>query len=158
MWHRYLGYADAAYATLVNNWYHSMMAAGRGCDSGRPPTRCMRSLISPCCALWAVEDIFATMFQRNRDTNFAYDSTDSQWPFCEPKQTVFDDEAWWALAWLATYDLLTSPGVVDVWGLAGTYLEMAKTIFNNMSSQWTWRCGGGLCWTRRTTPAGSVAL
>jgi predicted alpha-1,6-mannanase (GH76 family) len=158
MWHRYLGYADAAYATLIDNWYNYDDGSWDGLRFWQAANA--MHAIADFAALRpvaGVEDIFATMFQRNRDTNFAYDSTTSFWPFYEPTQTVFDDEAWWALAWLAAYDLLTSPGVVDGWGLAGAYLEMAKTIFNNMSSQWTWRCGGGLCWD---TPdhAGGEAL
>ncbi|MGH8094173.1 MAG: glycoside hydrolase family 76 protein [Chthoniobacterales bacterium] len=153
MWHRYLGYADAAYATLVNNWYNYDDGSWDGMRFWQAANA--MHAIADFAALrpvGGVEDMFATMFQRNKDTNFAYDSNDF-----DAEQDVFDDEGWWALAWLAAYDLLTSPGVVDAWGLANAYLQMAKTIFNNMSSQWTWRCNGGLCWE---TPdhAGGEAL
>jgi predicted alpha-1,6-mannanase (GH76 family) len=141
MWDRYLGYADAAYSTLVNNWYNYDDGSWDGLRFWQAANA--MHAIADFAALRpvaGVEDIFAAMFQRNKDTNFAYSPDEYS------EQGLFDDECWWALAWLAAYDLLTSPGVIDGWGLAGAYLEMAKTIFNNMSSQWTWQCGGGLFW------------
>lgn len=83
-----------------------------------------------------VAQMFRTMFQANSADNFAIYST----------QGVYDDEGWWALAWLAVYDLLGTSSVADERQMAGDALWMAEFIFNNMSSQWTWRCGGGCCW------------
>lgn len=55
----------------------------------------------------------------------------------------YDDEGWWALAWLRAYDLTGN----------SRYLSMAKTIFNDMSTNgWdTTVCGGGMWWNKAKT-------
>lgn len=51
----------------------------------------------------------------------------------------YDDEGWWALTWIKAYDLTH-----DV-----KYLDMAKTIFNDMLIGWqSSHCGGGLYWRK----------
>jgi predicted alpha-1,6-mannanase (GH76 family) len=48
----------------------------------------------------------------------------------------YDDNAWWALAWIAAYDLTHD----------GQYLEAAQTIFSTNTAAWDAVCGGGLWW------------
>ncbi|OHS98496.1 glycoside hydrolase [Tritrichomonas foetus] len=52
----------------------------------------------------------------------------------------YDDNGWWGLAWIDTYQI------------TGTtkYLDMAKTIFKQMTSGWdtTNKCKGGLFWKK----------
>jgi predicted alpha-1,6-mannanase (GH76 family) len=50
----------------------------------------------------------------------------------------YDDEGWWALAWIRGYDLTGNP----------RYLEMAKAIFAEMTGGWTSDCGGGMQWRK----------
>lgn len=50
----------------------------------------------------------------------------------------YDDEGWWALAWVEAYDLTGEK----------KYLEMAKTIFEDMKGGWDERCGGGILWKK----------
>ncbi len=51
----------------------------------------------------------------------------------------YDDEGWWALAWIDVYDLTRDPN----------YLRMADTIFTDMQAGWdTATCGGGVWWTK----------
>ncbi len=51
----------------------------------------------------------------------------------------YDDDGWWALAWIAAFDLT---GEVK-------YLDLARTLFAGMADGWDDVCGGGLWWTRR---------
>jgi predicted alpha-1,6-mannanase (GH76 family) len=48
----------------------------------------------------------------------------------------YDDDGWWALAWIKAYDLSHQQ----------KYLDMAKTIFQRMSGAWDGKCGGGIYW------------
>ena len=50
----------------------------------------------------------------------------------------YDDEGWWAITWIKAYDYTKDP----------RYLEMAKTIFDDMTQGWEeTTCGGGLWWS-----------
>ena len=55
----------------------------------------------------------------------------------------YDDEGWWALAWLRAYDVTGN----------ARYLSMAKTIFSDMAANgWdTTTCGGGMWWNKART-------
>ena len=48
----------------------------------------------------------------------------------------YDDEGWWALAWIKAYDLTKDP----------RYFAVAQTIFTDMCGAWDDTCGGGLWW------------
>ena len=50
----------------------------------------------------------------------------------------WDDEGWWVLVWLDAYDLTGEP----------RYLEMARTIFEDMTLGWDDVCGGGVYWKK----------
>lgn len=53
----------------------------------------------------------------------------------------YDDEGWWALAWIDAYDLT----------MDAKYLSMAKTIFADLTTGWDSTCGGGLWWSKART-------
>jgi predicted alpha-1,6-mannanase (GH76 family) len=140
-WRRYAGYADAAYNALMDNWYDS--------GSGRWDPPGLTNLYNGfmwwhCANAWNavinysslrpvanLRKMISTAFDQNNSTNFKYDPSV---PF--GSQSVYDDEAWWALTWIAAFDAMRVPA----------YLDMAETIFNDMSSQWTWHCQGGAFW------------
>lgn len=54
----------------------------------------------------------------------------------------YDDEGWWANAWIRAYDLTGN----------ANYLNMAKTIFTDMTGGWDGTsCDGGLWWNKAKT-------
>jgi predicted alpha-1,6-mannanase (GH76 family) len=64
-----------------------------------------------------------TTFVKNQASNF-------------DRYGFYDDDGWWAIAWIKAYDL----------GHQQKYLDMAKTIFKRMAGGWSDQCGGGIYW------------
>jgi predicted alpha-1,6-mannanase (GH76 family) len=59
----------------------------------------------------------------------------------------YDDEGWWALAWIDVYDLIGDP----------TYLRTADGIFSDMQLGWdTTTCGGGVWWSKKTREKNAI--
>jgi predicted alpha-1,6-mannanase (GH76 family) len=50
----------------------------------------------------------------------------------------YDDEGWWALAWIDVYEHIHDP----------RYLEAATFIFRDMSYGWDETCSGGIWWSK----------
>ena len=59
----------------------------------------------------------------------------------------YDDEGWWALAWIDAYDLTHNPD----------YLRMSGTIFDDMSKGWDDHCGGGIWWSKERHYKNAIA-
>jgi predicted alpha-1,6-mannanase (GH76 family) len=58
----------------------------------------------------------------------------------------YDDEGWWALAWLNAYDYTKQQ----------SYLNMAITIFNDIAKSWDNTCNGGVWWSDKKTYKNAV--
>ncbi len=55
--------------------------------------------------------------------------------------SFFDDNGWWALAWIRAYELTGKK----------RYLEASQRIFDNLTTGWDETCGGGLWWNQDRT-------
>ncbi len=78
-------------------------------------------------------DVLEKTFDRNSAKNFLNE--------------FYDDEGWWALAWMRAYDL---SGEVR-------YLDMAKIIFADMQGGWDDHCGGGIWWEKKHRYKNAIA-
>jgi predicted alpha-1,6-mannanase (GH76 family) len=59
----------------------------------------------------------------------------------------YDDEGWWALAWIDAYDLTHEQ----------EYLEMAASIFADMAGGWDDSCSGGIWWSKERKYKNAIA-
>lgn len=75
----------------------------------------------------------ATTFNANKSSSFL--------------NNYYDDEGWWALAWMKAYDLTNT----------SSYLSMAKAIFKDMTRGWDSICGGGIWWDKDKTYKNAIA-
>ncbi|HTV04505.1 MAG TPA: glycoside hydrolase family 76 protein [Acidobacteriaceae bacterium] len=59
----------------------------------------------------------------------------------------YDDEGWWALAWVDVYDQTGRE----------PYLDMAESIFANMTTGWSNTCAGGIWWSKKQKYKNAIA-
>jgi predicted alpha-1,6-mannanase (GH76 family) len=82
-------------------------------------------------------DVVENTFDRNSDGNFL--------------NKYYDDEGWWALAWINACDFTKDPARKQA------YLNMAKTVFADMEQGWDLSTyGGGVIWLKETRGKNSI--
>lgn len=59
----------------------------------------------------------------------------------------YDDEGWWALAWIDVYDQTHHE----------QYLNMAESIFRDMAGGWSNDCSGGIWWSKKRNYKNAIA-
>lgn len=79
--------------------------------------------------------IFANTFQQAQKTSRGF------------LNNFYDDEGWWALAWIDVYDLTQEP----------LYLSMAASIFADMANGWDSTCSGGIWWSKDRNYKNAIA-
>ena len=82
-----------------------------------------------------------TRYQSVLDESFA------QHKFSGFLNDYYDDEGWWALAWIDAYDLTHK----------AQYLEQASSIFDDMAGGWDDTCGGGIWWSKERKYKNAIA-
>jgi hypothetical protein len=81
----------------------------------------------------ALTNVLANTFSLNSSGDFLDD--------------YYDDEGWWAEAWIRAFDLTGNTN----------YLNMAGTIFTDMTNAWGSPCGGGIWWDKNQTYKNAIA-
>jgi predicted alpha-1,6-mannanase (GH76 family) len=82
-------------------------------------------------------DIVSNTYEKSRNQLGAKD-----W-----KNDFYDDEGWWAAAFVASYDLTGDP----------RYLDTAKDIFEDMTGGWTTPCNGGIWWNKQKESIAAIS-
>lgn len=81
------------------------------------------------------DTVFANTFLNAQKTNESF------------LNQFYDDEGWWALAWIDAFDLTHNQ----------QYLAMAKLIFADMAGGWDDTCGGGIWWSKERKYKNAIA-
>ena len=129
-------------ATLMNpNWYNTSTGRWESPDWQHCWWHCANILegvvdYSLRTSSTAYYGVIANTFAKNKTGNILLGTQDN---FING---YYDDEGWWALAWIKAYDLT---GI-------GDYLNMAETIFTDMAKGWDQFCGGGIPWKKWDGP------
>ncbi|PSN69042.1 Six-hairpin glycosidase [Corynespora cassiicola Philippines] len=85
----------------------------------------------------AAADIVANTYEKSPNQRGA-----NNW-----KNDYYDDMGWWALGWIASFDLTGEE----------KYLNTAKDLFDDMVTGWGTSCGGGVWWDKRKTSIAAIA-
>jgi len=81
-----------------------------------------------------IEDVFI----KSKKYSLGADSTGVV-HYCENYiNDYYDDEGWWALAWIEAYKLTGEK----------KYLDIAEVIFEDMTTGWSDECNGGIYWKK----------
>lgn len=84
------------------------------------------------------EGIIENTFNKTKKITFPATEKNKEYTFENYINEYYDDEGWWALAWVVAFDLT---GEVK-------YLEMAKSIFEDVLTGWDEKCNGGIYWKK----------
>lgn len=86
----------------------------------------------------AFKTVIENTFGKTKKITFPASEKQGEYTFENYINEYYDDEGWWALAWVAAYDLTGGQ----------KYLEMAKVIFEDMKTGWDEKCNGGIYWKK----------
>jgi predicted alpha-1,6-mannanase (GH76 family) len=89
-------------------------------------------------AITTLADYADAIHSKQFDPVFANTFRAAQRKYPDFINKYYDDEGWWALAWIDVYDRTHGR----------RYLSMAQSIFRDMSGGWSETCGGGIWWSK----------
>ena len=95
----------------------------------------------------ALADVSRSTHTHEFDPIFESSFSAAQRRFPSFLNEFYDDEGWWALAWLDVYNLRGGP----------RYLAMAESIFTDMTGGWSDTCGGGIWWKKNERYKNAIA-
>lgn len=101
--------------------------------------------------LTTLADLAAVETSIQKVTDYVIPTTFAKAPntFAHFRDGYYDDEGWWALAWIRSYDITGEQ----------QYLDQAESLFEDMKGGWTTPCGGGIWWDKaHTVHAPSTSL
>lgn len=84
------------------------------------------------------ESIIENTFGKTQKITFPATEKHGEYTFENFINEYYDDEGWWALAWIEAFDLTGKK----------EYLGMAKSIFEDMKTGWDEKCNGGIYWKK----------
>lgn len=85
-----------------------------------------------------IAPVIDDLFEKARHYRIAPDSLGNERFADNFINDYYDDEGWWALAWIEAYKLTGEK----------KYLEMSQVIFADMTTGWSDQCGGGIYWKK----------
>jgi predicted alpha-1,6-mannanase (GH76 family) len=76
-----------------------------------------------------------------------YEKSRNQFGYKDWKNDFYDDMGWWAMGWIAAFDLTS-----DI-----KYRDTAEDIFQEMTGGWNTPCGGGIWWDKKHTSIAAIS-
>lgn len=95
----------------------------------------------------SLKELIADCFEKTKEFEVPAQDGKEAWICKNYINDYYDDEGWWALAWL------------DAWEWTGDmrYLEMARIIFKDITTGWNDECGGGVYWKKGLSYKGTIS-
>jgi predicted alpha-1,6-mannanase (GH76 family) len=76
-----------------------------------------------------------------------YEKSRNQFGYKDWKNDFYDDMGWWAMGWIAAFDLTS-----DI-----KYRDTAEDIFQDMTGGWNTPCAGGIWWDKKHTSIAAIS-
>ena len=94
----------------------------------------------------SIKKIVENTFEKTKEFEVEAQDGKEAWVCKNYINEYYDDEGWWALAWL------------DAWEFTGDYryLEMARVIFEDITKAWNEECSGGMYWKKELSYKGTI--
>lgn len=86
----------------------------------------------------SIQSIIENTFQKTRRFDVPETKDNMAWTCENYINDYYDDEGWWALAWLDAFELTADE----------KFLDMARIIFKDISKGWDAKCKGGIYWKK----------